>query len=135
MIIILLQEVIFDHPYGSVYYTNCIPVSSVSLLWGLYMLQFCLPRYFPFAFKLQDSHVQKNLVPLASYTGSTNIQAQGSKPGTLTNYMDVSENSGTPKSSILIGVSIIFTIHFGGKPPIFGSTPISFLSDCRSLLP
>ena len=47
MIIILLQEVIFDHPYGSVYYTNCIPVSSVSLLWGLYMLQFCLPRYFP----------------------------------------------------------------------------------------
>ena len=27
--------------------------------------------------------------------------------------MDVSENSGTPKSSILIGFSIIFTIHFG----------------------
>ena len=29
---------------------------------------------------------------------------------------------GTPKSSILIGFSIIFTIHFGGVPPIFGNT-------------
>ena len=38
-------------------------------------------------------------------------------------YMDVSENSGTPKSSILIGCSIIFTIHFGG-PPLFLETPI-----------
>ena len=37
----------------------------------------------------------------------------------------VSKNKGTPKSSILIGFSIIFTIHFGGfHPPIFGSTPI-----------
>ena len=32
----------------------------------------------------------------------------------------VSENSGTPKSSILIGFSIIFTIHFGGTT-IFGN--------------
>ena len=38
--------------------------------------------------------------------------------------MGVSKNNGTPKSSILIGFSIIFTIHFGGTPPIFGSTPI-----------
>ena len=38
--------------------------------------------------------------------------------------MDVSENRGTPKSSILIGFSIIFTIHFGGFPPIFGITQI-----------
>ena len=39
--------------------------------------------------------------------------------------MGVSKNYGTPKSSILIGVfSIIFTLHFGGKPPIFGSTSI-----------
>jgi len=38
--------------------------------------------------------------------------------------MVVSKNSDTPKSSILIGFSIIFTIHFGGFPPIFGSTPI-----------
>ena len=33
-----------------------------------------------------------------------------------------------PKSSNLIGFSIIFTIHFGGFPPIFGSTPISIPS-------
>ena len=38
--------------------------------------------------------------------------------------MDVSENSGTPKSSILIGFSIIFSIHFGGNTPIFGNTRI-----------
>ena len=31
-----------------------------------------------------------------------------------------------PKSSILMGFSIIFTIHFGGNTPIFGSTPICF---------
>ena len=30
--------------------------------------------------------------------------------------VDVSENSGTPKASILIGFSIIFTIHFGVFP-------------------
>ena len=34
-------------------------------------------------------------------------------------YVDVSENSATPKSSILIGFSIIFTIHFGGVSPYF----------------
>ena len=33
--------------------------------------------------------------------------------------MDVSKNRGTPKSSILIGFFIIFTIHFGGKIPLF----------------
>ena len=36
--------------------------------------------------------------------------------------MSASENSGTPKSSILIGFSIIFTIHFG--VPLFLETPI-----------
>ena len=39
-------------------------------------------------------------------------------------YMGVSKNNGTRKSSILIGFSIIFTIHFGGFPPIFGGTSI-----------
>ena len=34
-------------------------------------------------------------------------------------------NGKTPKSSILIGVSIIFTIHFGGFPPIFGNIHMS----------
>ena len=29
-----------------------------------------------------------------------------------------------PKSSILIGFAIIFTIHFGGFPPIFGNIRI-----------
>ena len=38
-------------------------------------------------------------------------------------YMGISKNSGTPKSSILIGVSIIFTIHFQ-VPPIFGNTHV-----------
>ena len=33
--------------------------------------------------------------------------------------MGVSKNNGTPKSSILIGFSIIFTSHFGGKNPLF----------------
>ena len=32
-----------------------------------------------------------------------------------------------PKSSILIGFSIIFTIHFGFFPPFFGSTPMCVL--------
>ena len=36
--------------------------------------------------------------------------------------MGVSKNRGTPKSSILIGFSIIFTIHFG--VPVFLETPI-----------
>ena len=43
-------------------------------------------------------------------------------PWTSRVYMDVSENSGTPESSILIGFSIIFTIHFG--IPLFLETPI-----------
>ena len=44
-------------------------------------------------------------------------------------HMGVSKNSGTPKSSILIGFSIIFTIHFGGFPPIFGNTHILKLTN------
>ena len=38
--------------------------------------------------------------------------------------MSVSKNRGTSKSSILIGFPIIFTIHFGGLPPLFLETPI-----------
>ena len=40
-------------------------------------------------------------------------------------HVGVSKNNATPKSSILIGFSIVFTIHFGGFPPIFGLTPMS----------
>ena len=42
--------------------------------------------------------------------------------GLVWTYMGVSKNNGTPKypkSSILIGFSIIFTIHFGGVSPYF----------------
>ena len=37
--------------------------------------------------------------------------------------IDVSKNSGTPKSSILIGFSMIFTIHFGVQYPYFWKHP------------
>ena len=40
----------------------------------------------------------------------------------ITKHMDVSLNGGTPKSSIFIGFSIIFTIHFG--VPLFLETSI-----------
>ncbi len=40
--------------------------------------------------------------------------------GNVIPYMGVSKSC-TPKSSILIGLSIIFTIHFGVFPPIFGN--------------
>ena len=46
--------------------------------------------------------------------------------------MGASKNNGTPKSSILIGFSIIFTIHFGGNTiPIFGTSiyPYSKVND------
>ena len=43
-------------------------------------------------------------------------------------YMGLSINRGTPKSSILIGFSIIFTIHFGGPTLIFGNTHIMIFS-------
>ena len=46
-------------------------------------------------------------------------------------YMGVSKNRGKTPQIIpcLMGVSIIFTIHFGGNgpTPFFGSTPISIL--------
>ena len=47
--------------------------------------------------------------------------------------MGVSKNSGTPKLSILIRFSIIFTIHFGGFPPIFGVPPIWDVGKCKFL--
>ena len=39
-------------------------------------------------------------------------------------YMGVSENNATPKSSILIGISIINHPFWGSNPSIFGLTPI-----------
>ena len=52
-------------------------------------------------------------------------------------YMGVSKNRGFyPKSSILIGFSmfsLIFTIHFGGFPPIFGNIQILCFVTTKSL--
>ena len=44
----------------------------------------------------------------------------------IPDYMDVSKNRGFSPQIIpcLIGFSLIFTIHFGGFPPIFGNTHI-----------
>ena len=43
--------------------------------------------------------------------------------GSIIPFVGVSLNGSTPKSSILIGFSIIFTIHFGVSP-LFLETPI-----------
>ena len=53
-------------------------------------------------------------------------QPQGLRGRNLTtNHMGVSKNMGKPPNHpILIAFSIIFTIHFGGFPPIFGNTHI-----------
>ena len=47
-------------------------------------------------------------------------------PKPIRTHMDVSENSGTPKTSILIGFSII-NHPFWGTVPLFLETPISSL--------
>ena len=47
--------------------------------------------------------------------------------------MGVSKNNGIPKSSILIGFSIIFTTHFGGKTPYFWKHPHVFYIHCEGL--
>ena len=50
-----------------------------------------------------------------------------SKISNITEKRDVSETSGTPKSSTLVGFSIIFTIPFWGTT-IFGNTEKMFHS-------
>ena len=52
-------------------------------------------------------------------------QAVRFREGTNHQHLDVSENSGTPKSSILIGFSIINHPFWG--TPIFGNTHLGFL--------
>ena len=47
------------------------------------------------------------------------ISSEVGLPNFLRKYLDVSENSGTPKSSILIGFSIIYHPFWG--TPIFGN--------------
>ena len=48
-------------------------------------------------------------------------------------YMGVSKNRGTPKSSISIGFSIIFTIHFGGPPLLLVQHPFVYICVYTSL--
>ena len=45
-------------------------------------------------------------------------------------YMGVAKNNGTPKSSISIGFSIIFTIHFGGPPLFLVQHPFGY-AECK----
>ena len=53
----------------------------------------------------------------------------GKKKALRRSYLDVSGNSGfPPKSSILIGFSITFTIHFGGPPLFLENTHLASLS-------
>ena len=50
---------------------------------------------------------------------------------TITSWMFPKIGGFPPKSSILIGLSLIFTIHFGGKSPVVGKHPaISNLGGC-----
>ena len=60
----------------------------------------------------------KKLQPNSTQNSSTYQQSMSSNQI----YMGVSKNRGTPKSSILIGFSIMFTIHFGVS--LFLETPI-----------
>ena len=87
-------------------------------------------RFFPSRKKNQPSKSQKRTVD--SRTWKKRIYHDSKKTtfnqsimmGKITHwYMDVSKNSGTPKSSILIGFSIINHSFWG--TPIFGNTHIS----------
>ena len=57
----------------------------------------------------------------------------GLVPRYSSSYMDVSENSGTPKSSILVGFSIINHPFWG--TPIFGNIHIPESSNCVKCVP
>ena len=74
-------------------------------------------------YMLLNSHpIWNQTVPSLESTERSCAQAQ-----VLTLYMGVSKHRGVkpPKSSILIGFPLIFTIHFGGFRPIFGNTHIT----------
>ena len=64
------------------------------------------------------------LFGIAKFQGRTLREYVGFVYGpNIQNDVAVSKNKGTPKSSILIGFSFIFTTHFGGVPPIFPEPP------------
>ena len=68
-----------------------------------------------------DTAKKRHHSPKKKTRSSENFAAQGPRVIGLTLHMGVSKNSGTPKSRILIGFSIIFTIHFG-VPLLLGNT-------------
>ena len=82
---------------------------------------------------MYDHHALKTARPVAIPLRTVGLQRKSASseiaPGGIGFYINflaihkgVSKNRGTPKSSILIGFSIIFTIHFG--VPLFLETPI-----------
>ena len=109
-----------------------IPIISCYLLFGVFfcVATFCwlppplkqwpvlIPITFAHQAELATSHEVRWLKGSRKVGGE--VRVKGKKVDPWKN-MGVSENSGTPKSSILIGFSIIFTIQFWGTP-IFGNT-------------
>ena len=55
------------------------------------------------------------------------LQAAQLRMETISMFPKIGVVGKPPKSCILIGVSIIFTIHFGGKNNIFGNTHLEFV--------
>ena len=79
------------------------------------------------------SHSGK-LIAIGERVGSedgSNQHVRGLRRCVLTRVFP-KNNNGTPKSSILIGFSIIFTIHFGG-PPLFLERSTRFFVVCHGL--
>ena len=82
----------------------------------------------------QKKPIQKNEAAKNLYQTLGTFDTVGRNPAPLdvwgwALYMGVSENSGTPKSSILKnGFPLFSPSHFWGFPPIFGSTPLYILS-------
>ena len=74
-------------------------------------------------FRFAASHI--DVLLMSCWRLFKRLGSVGYNPNIFHLYLGVSKYRGkTPKSSILIGFSIIFTIHFGGFPPIFGGPPI-----------
>ena len=74
-----------------------------------------------FSWSSTSGNVNLGLDEFQSFTKQMTVTFIGSM-GLIYIYMGVSENGGTPKSSTLIGISIINRPFWG--PPIFGNTHI-----------
>ena len=78
----------------------------------------------PSAVGLSHLHSASSLAPSLSSTEPSHQKTSGKSQLKKRSYMGVSKNRGTPKSSILIGISIINHPFWGN--PIFGNTHICF---------